>query len=164
MNARSVLSPLLAVAAVLCFVASFVPFILGNYVAMAVSGSEYHELMANDRPKSYSSLAFGSWQIGQGQLSHSHILDLPPDSVITKHRVGHASSLLNLFTYYEAEYVLSGGTKRVTHASGQLPMFTARPSAVYGGLAMGWLLGLVLAIISFKLSDTAENTSTGKAK
>lgn len=163
-KARPVLSTLLAVAAVLCFFASFAPFLLGNYIAMAVSGSEYHELMATDRPKSYSSLSFGAWHIGSGQLSHSHIIDLPPDSVIARHRVGRDSSLLNSFTYYEAEYVLSDGTERVTHASGPVPMFTARRSAVYGGLIIGWPLALVIALTSFKLGATKSGASTDLAK
>ncbi|TWT59359.1 hypothetical protein [Rubinisphaera italica] len=102
MKTRSILSQVLAVAAVLCFSTSFVPLILGHYFAMAVSGSEYHQLIENDRPKSYSSLKFGSWQIGPGPLSPSHILEIPPNAVINKYRVGRDFRLLNVFTYYEA--------------------------------------------------------------
>ena len=154
---RSVLRYLLYPASAFCFLAAFAPLLLGTFLAMAVSGSEYREIEKHDRPKSYSSLEFGPWQTGQGHLQQSHIVNLPHGCLIMRYRIGSDTKLLCAFTYYEAEYRLPDGSTRITHASGPMSMFAARKPIMVGGFILFPTLGILLLVAAAK---TCKPTGT----
>jgi len=138
-------------AAILPFLAAIRLLIGGLMIAAAVSASEARELGATGRPSSYSSLKFDPWQDGAGSLSSSDIVQLPPESVITRHRVGRDTKLLMSFTYYEATYTSPNGETCTAHASGPLPMIAVRARILYGGVFLLATLGIVLSVIGIRL-------------
>ena len=161
---RAIPCYLLYLASAFCFLAAFAPLLFGTFFAMAVSGSEYHEIQTNDRPKAYSSLKFDSWQTGQGQLQPSSIVNLPPDCLITRYRIGSDTNLLCAFTYYEAEYRLPDGSTRIAHAQGPMAMFTVRKAIVSGAFVLFPTFGIFLLVAAARIRKAIGTTSDSLRK
>lgn len=155
---RKLLPHLFAMAAVLCALAAFVPFVMGMIVILAASGGEYRGVLSNDRPNSYHLLAFGPWHDGAGDLRPSEIHLLPESAKITKHRVGRADGSLTRFTYYEADYQFTDGSRRVTHASGPVEMISLRKGRVNAWFGLCALLAIVLIVFAFRYERQSEGS------
>lgn len=130
---KQVLKMLSAAAGILLLLfACLVPFI-PSIIAVAVGGSELHQMADTGLPRSVKSLHWTEWQEFDGHVTSTEWAPEPGrlrDAKIVAYRVGQARDVFSKFTFYQARYILADGEEVVAPARGPVGLITAWPTGI----------------------------------